>query len=231
MPTSPEENLQEQRQQVARHTFWWTIVPTCALLTLLLGIVGRALFSLIEEFSQNQTVSQSLWIILGIIVEGTMLGILAGIIHNWLNLKYLFIVQDCQRANVLELASWMSTDPYWASTLSMKQHQQQLVQFMQTHQQEFNDPLVSLPTSELFQELLQRLHELDEPGKFVHTMLLFDRLMYKYPKQWWNINEAYRETMNRLAHGEDPSTIKPAIQIGRHMSIVITNLEDVCEKG
>lgn len=205
MPTSPEENLQEQRQQAVRHTFWWTVVPMCALFTLLLVIGGRALFNLINEFSQNQTISQFIWIIIGILLEGTMLGILAGFIHDWLNLKYLFVVQDCQRANVLELASWMGTDPYWASTLSMQQHQQQLVQFMQAHQREFRDPLTSLPTSALFQELLRRLHELDESGKFVHVMLLFDRLMNKYPKQWWTINEAYRATMNRLAQGEDPS--------------------------
>ncbi|MBT1162134.1 hypothetical protein [Bifidobacterium sp. SO1] len=223
MTPDEQSSLQEIRRSGMTRLLWTRIIPLTVINTcgIILGV------SILTGIHEVDSATDVIMVILAVALILFDLILIRTTYIAWNRTKYAFAIEDQFKANILELADWMSTDPYWSTPEETGAKQQRLQQFITLYRNE----LISQPPEtieERLNELAERLQELDTSGKYANTMIAFHKLMQTFPKYWYQINVTYRDTMSRLASGEDPKSIVPIVQVDDHHAIRIMNLADLC---
>lgn len=139
-------------------------------------------------------------------------------------MRYMPDMLDRVRANTVELATWLSTDPQYGTIDTDRHAQQEIGMFLHVHADELSRTVLESvdQQDELIKLLANRMAALAPARLLVDTYLEFTRLMQHHPNHYETIDNAYRNVMRCISTGEDMTGKTVSVKLSNHQEIILT---------
>lgn len=217
--------LNQERRNTLRTVFYRSVLPIGGiyLLTFILGTLIAV---------QLPSWSLGWWAIpLGVLAAIYIIVGLHGftsVLSNWKTIRDCTYPNiDAQAEETWDLAAWLATNPMFADTPERASRQQALQQALTQYRQTFQNSMPEQVTEQL-NRLERLMHETDWTGQYAHALLYYRQLKDSHLKYWKPLDDAYRQTMQRLMDGERLENMRQNIQLSKHRMVVLNGLQIAC---